>query len=380
MNKIVFRTDSRDKVYQQKFGQMVLLPDEMNVDTELYDDVQPIGDVKCTCYSVCDIAEDQQKREFDIVDLWERIPKNQFGADPRDPLAQAVKVGLLPKGQTDRVKDWKSYWSALQGARDPFDNVRSALVMSNSPVMCGTYWYSEWLNVPALGVMPIGQNTLNGHAYVVEGWKQVNGEPMLIVEAWVGRKMYMPRNVFNEAMKPYGMQAWVLSTSEIDARREKTILETIKDVCINVIILMKQLLLVKKSEAGENIIVPKPQEVYNEVKESMKSKLNDFCLAIRDYEGKPGDLNYRNNNPGNIRGRDGKFLKFKTMEEGFEYLKAYVKRASVGEHRAYKKGCTIAEFFKVYAPSSDNNNPDAYAKWVAKRINETVNTRVVDIL
>lgn len=130
----------------------------------------------------------------------------------------------------------------------------------------------------------------------------------------------------------------------------------------------------------DNSVEVKPQEVYNEVKESMKSKLNDFCLAIRDYEGKPGDLNYRNNNPGNIKGRDGKFLKFKTMEEGFEYLKAYVKRASIGEHRAYKKGCTIAEFFKVYAPSNDNNNPDTYAKWVAKRIGETVNTRVVDII
>lgn len=130
----------------------------------------------------------------------------------------------------------------------------------------------------------------------------------------------------------------------------------------------------------DNSIEPKPQEVYNEVKESMKSKLNDFCLAIRDYEGKPGDLNYKNNNPGNIRGRNGNFLKFATMEEGFDYLKAYVKRAATGEHRAYKNGCTIAEFFKVYAPTGDNNNPDAYAKWVAKRISETVNTRVVDII
>lgn len=377
--KIIFRTDSRDKVYQQKFGQTILLPDEINVDSTLIDDVQPIGDVKCTCYSTCDIAEDQQKREFDIDDLWARIDKNQFGADPREPLGQAVSQGLLPKGQGQRVKDWKSYWSALNGVRDNFDNVRSALVMANSPVMVATYWYSEWLNIPALGVMPIGQNTLNGHAYVVEGWKQINGEPMLIVEAWVGRKMYMPRSTFNDCTKHYGMQAWVLSTSEIDARRQKTILETIKDACINVIILMKQLLLVKKTEAGEEIIPPvtPPERPKPPV---VESKLEALCLAIRDYEGKPGDLNYRNNNPGNIRGVDGKFLKFKTMEEGFDYLKKYVKRAATGEHKAYKKGCTIEEFFKVYAPTGDNNNPDAYAKWVAKRIGETVDKRVVDII
>lgn len=286
--KIIFRTDSRDKVYQQKFGQTILLPDEINLDSTLIDDVQPIGDVKCTCYSTCDIAEDQQKREFDIDDLWARINKNQFGADPREPLGQAVSQGLLPKGQGQRVKDWKSYWSALQGSRDNFDNVRSALMMANSPVMVATYWYSEWLNIPALGVMPIGQNTLNGHAYVVEGWKQINGEPMLIVEAWVGRKMYMPRSTFNDCTKHYGMQAWVLSTSEIDARRQKTILETIKDACINVIILMKQLLLVKKTEAGEQIIPPvspKPPVVEPKYDWSTPTTSKKSVRIICDEEG-----------------------------------------------------------------------------------------------
>lgn len=131
-----------------------------------------------------------------------------------------------------------------------------------------------------------------------------------------------------------------------------------------------------------DVVAPvKPAEVYAEVKEALKvSKLDELCLAIRDYEGKPGDLNYRNNNPGNVRGRNGKFLKFTTMEEGMNYLKDYVRRAATGEHRAYKKGCTLLQFFKVYAPSNDNNNPDAYAKHIAKRLGVTVDTRVVDII
>lgn len=111
-----------------------------------------------------------------------------------------------------------------------------------------------------------------------------------------------------------------------------------------------------------------------------KDLLTEFCLAIRDYEGKPGDLNYRNNNPGNIRSKEGPFMKFKTMDEGMAYLKEYVKRAARGEHRAYKIGGTIKDFFHVYAPTLDNNNPDKYAEWVAKRIGVDVNFKIIQLL
>lgn len=381
MKTLLLREDSRDKVFKQKFGQVVTLPEEYNADSSLFDDIQPLGDVKCVCYSTCDIAEDQQKREFDILDLWQRIPSNQFGSDPRDVLKEAVSNGLLPKGQTERVKDWKSFWDTKGGLRDVFDNVRSGLYMSQSPVMCATYWHAEWLNVPAFGVMPVGKTQLNGHAWVAEGWKMVNGEPVLIVEAWVGRKMYMPRNVFNEAMKPYGMQSWVLSTSEIDQKRQKTILEAIRDTLVNVVLIMKQLLWLKQADS----VVPKEpvKDTYTEVKEAVmekKDRLDELCYAIRDYEGKPGDLNYKNNNPGNLRSVQGPFLKFKTMEAGMNALRDYIRRVVTGKHRAYKSDCTLLDFFKVYAPSSDNNYPDKYAKYIASRLKVDISTRVKDLV
>lgn len=128
-------------------------------------------------------------------------------------------------------------------------------------------------------------------------------------------------------------------------------------------------------------ISPQPQQVYNEVKESMKKNLLDeFCLAIRDFEGKPGDLNYRTNNPGNIRGVDGKFLKFKTMEEGMAYLKDYVTRACTGKHKAYSPMFTLIDFFNVYAPAGDKNNPGEYAKWVANRIGVDVSFKIQNLL
>lgn len=274
---IIFKHDSRDKIYQQKFGQALDIPDEFNFDSNLYDNVQPLGDVKCTCYTTCDIAEDQDKREYDIIDLWSRISKDQHGADPREPLSEAVANGLLPINSTERIKNWKSYWRADVGDKDPFDNVISSLWLAQSPVGVGTYWHAEWLVVPQSGILPMGKTQMNGHMYSVEGVKIINGVKYLIVEAWLGKKLYMSREVFNEAMKPYGMQAWVLSTSEIDVKRKKSLLEKIRDLCINVIILLKQKLVLENPQAVKDTItkmepIKTPTDVLLETVESFIGK------------------------------------------------------------------------------------------------------------
>jgi len=375
--KIIFREDSRDKVFKNHFGQLLDLPDEVNFDTANYDDVQPIGNVQCTCYTACDIAEDQTNTIFSVDDLWGRIQYNQYGADPRDVFKEVVSNGLLPQGQTLRTKNWKSYWKADEGLKDKFDNVRSALMLSQSPVGCGTYWYSEYLNstemVDGMYILPVGKTPLNGHMYSIEGWKQVNGEPYFIIEAWVGKKLLMSRNVFNEAMKPYGMGAWVLSTTEIDAKRQRTVLEAIRDVCVNVIILMKQLLIVKQVDKPVEV---KPAVVYNEVKESLKPKMIEkWAKAIDKWEG-----NTFGNNPGNLKfspliqkfgGKKGKpgsdgghFAVFDTPEQGFKALCSFLELGCKNQLKSYKNARTITAFLKIYAGSP----PQGYIDGIIKDI------------
>ena len=74
------------------------------------------------------------------------------------------------------------------------------------------------------------------------------------------------------------------------------------------------------------------------------------------------------NNPGMIRSVSGPFIKFNTYEEGFEYLCDYLTRACTGKHAAYRKDMTVKQFFSVYAPTKDNNDPFKYAlditEWV----------------
>jgi hypothetical protein len=98
----------------------------------------------------------------------------------------------------------------------------------------------------------------------------------------------------------------------------------------------------------------------------------------------------QNSNPGNIRystyrsdlianfggtrpiGSKGDFMVFSSYQTGRNGLKAYIKAINAGAHSAYPVckdgGCSLQYFFSKYAPTSDGNNPDAYARIVANAI------------
>lgn len=116
----------------------------------------------------------------------------------------------------------------------------------------------------------------------------------------------------------------------------------------------------------------------------LKKKTNNlekFCLAIRDFEGKPGDLNYKNNNPGNVRCSPvgylpkygnvkcvNNFAVFPTYALGWEYLNNLVHFIAVS-HPTW----TILDFFKSYAPPSTNPTRK-YAIFIADRLGVPVST------
>lgn len=102
-------------------------------------------------------------------------------------------------------------------------------------------------------------------------------------------------------------------------------------------------------------------------------------------DGKPcpnGSVSWRNKNPGNCKGIDGKFKVFPTYEDGLKYLKDYIIRAATGKHGAYPKAgnTTLKEFFNIYAPSSDNNHPDLYASFVASKLAVGVDYPIKNLL
>jgi len=104
----------------------------------------------------------------------------------------------------------------------------------------------------------------------------------------------------------------------------------------------------------------------------------------------------QNNNPGNIRysefrknlivqyggpeacGSNGphpgsQYMVFSTYEEGRTALGVYLEAIAQGGHSSYlpvcqNGGCTLLEFFSIYAPYGDQNNPNSYSNYVANYI------------
>jgi hypothetical protein len=144
----------------------------------------------------------------------------------------------------------------------------------------------------------------------------------------------------------------------------------------------------EKEIVVQNPIATPPSPVIVKPMETT-SLLTKFCIAIRDYEGQPGDLNYRNNNPGNCRfssvgyssiygdvKKDSRgFAIFPTYELGFLYLTNLIK-----EKISANPEQSILQFFHIYAPSSDKNDPDTYASWVANQIGLSAQTHIKILL
>lgn len=118
--------------------------------------------------------------------------------------------------------------------------------------------------------------------------------------------------------------------------------------------------------------------------------IEKWAEGIQKFEGWfKGSRSYRNNNPGNIRyigqkraiGEDDKnFCIFKTYADGRQELIEMLLRAAEGRSRVYKPTMTLLDFFKTYAPSSDNNHPETYAAAVAKMIGVSIGTQIKELL
>ncbi len=121
-----------------------------------------------------------------------------------------------------------------------------------------------------------------------------------------------------------------------------------------------------------------------------KSLLNKWADAIQSFEGwYKGSKSYRNNNPGNIRfigqkratGQDSTgFCIFATYADGRQELIDLLTRAASGKSSLYSPNMTLIDFYNRYAPTSDNNYPEGYAKAVAKMMNISVYSKIKDIL
>lgn len=132
-----------------------------------------------------------------------------------------------------------------------------------------------------------------------------------------------------------------------------------------------------------NIIVNEPPK--KEMTET--KKIIAWANAIKEFEGwNPGSLSYRNNNPGNLRyspfeiGKNKNFSVFKTYDDGWKALLHQLQIAADGRSSVYKPGMSLLQFFKLYAPAHDDNDPDRYARFVADYIGVPPTTKIKELI
>lgn len=137
-------------------------------------------------------------------------------------------------------------------------------------------------------------------------------------------------------------------------------------------------------------VAPIPPPVVPEPAVITKATLLDLmCKAIESREGSiapcprfpTGTPAWRNHNPGNLRyagqaGSTGKdangFAIFATYQLGYEALRNQILLVAKGKSKVYPNPCTLAQFFAVYSPSTDGNDPTSYALEVAGKMKVSI--------
>ena len=120
-----------------------------------------------------------------------------------------------------------------------------------------------------------------------------------------------------------------------------------------------------------------------------KATLENLCLALRDFEGKPGDQNYRLNNPGNCRYNPTGYLKkygtvgrskngfaiFETYDLGWLYLREMIKN-QIKKNPTW----TLRDFIYNYAPPEDENPTENYGRFLGKRLGVDMSFPMKDLV
>jgi hypothetical protein len=101
-----------------------------------------------------------------------------------------------------------------------------------------------------------------------------------------------------------------------------------------------------------------------------------------------GSRSWRNRNPGNLRpipGQsvpvdDANYRVFERLSLGWDELRSDIRAKLAGSH-GLTDTSTLRQFFDIYAPSDDNNNPDKYASqvaaWLSRDLDATITAATV---
>lgn len=393
------RKDHRTYDFHKTFGSATSIPAEFNFDTSgIFPDQNADGFPNaCTAYTENDIASSEDKLGYYDDQPFTYNNTKMIGGlsgdvpvDHMDALKSGTVYGVKKKSESpdEALNHRRAPHFIVKKNPDYFDGLISALWIKQGGFSIGTPWLQVFNWVGSDGTIPdfaAPKTFLSGHCWEATGVKIVKGEPRIICKSWQGPSYgdrgycYFNRKQINDLLGCRGSGAFGQKhASPEDIKRvEMSIIE----VAFSYFKMLLEKILKNPELIQTSMPTPEPIPVPEPVLVPTAPTLVSFAKAIQEYEGwgVPGSIvngkhyplgtnSWRNRNPGNIRGRSGKFLTFVSEEVGFVYLCDYIKRAGNGTHAAYPKNCDINHFFSVYAPRGDDNRPELYAEWVAKKV------------
>lgn len=271
--------DPRDKRFRasQLFGAVTQFPDEYLVEPVIRDQNADRRATQCTAYAVTAIGEHEDGIEYShdyqfmkTLLAMGAAPDSQ-GADARWAFKVATTFGLLPKAdepsdmvrmkQADAAnpagwplaldaeakKNVKPAYLPAERAPDYFDGIRTLLMLGQAErrtVGMATQWSNDF-DAEVLPENPRG--LFWGHMYEACGWRQVNGEPYLVLNVWQGKRygkdglVLMSRPLCNSLMNALGAYAATLKDvpeGTIDELKQRQIanIEMALAFCWNLVI------------------------------------------------------------------------------------------------------------------------------------------------
>lgn len=403
------RKDHRDLSFPRTFGSVGTydFPATLNVDARLSMPDQNADGLPeaCTGYTTTDLESDVSKLLNKPIFTYAKtlMMEGKTGqydqpCDIRDSLRSAGVYGVQRTTETTDAQALQhrcgAYFNVIDSPDlDAFDDIRNAILTKRRSVSSGTPWFGEWEGIGSNGVIPTvytgNPDNLPWHNWKICGWVVIDGEPYLIGKTWQGSNYgdkgyaYFPRSVINSVMAISGTGAFTLADFDPnDPVALQTVKMEILDTVLSYLRMWVVALFAKKTAVVPSVDMSPSTEL--KAAPAAGATLEDFCLAIRDNEGAPGDLNYQNNNPGNCRcssvgyatmygnvlcveTKSGKFAKFPTYALGWLYLNNLVK-SRIHLYPNWTIYQFIADPTHGWSPAADGNDPENYAQFIGKRL------------
>ena len=397
-----------------KLGAIIKLPELSELPDEFILGLLPVenqagniaGDDLCSAFGSTLISEFQEGVE--LSPEWSFAASKElsgdvegFGQDMRTAMKVHQKYGAVEKSEAvipDKPRYFKNWDNALiekakkhkkeayvsvEGQYDFFDDIRASIWHYRSgkrAVALGVVWSWDLIDK----ILSLISNVGYGHFVVAVGWKKINGITYIVIQNSYGEgagengRHYISREVVNFFAERYGAMMFLDENPEKLKQQQWSIITKILDA-------MKKIL---ESMFEQTEIMKKEEEMIESISDEIPppvktSRIKDWAEAIKKMEGWfTGSRSYRNNNPGNIRNKDGDYLVFNTPQDGFDYFCDYLTRACEGKHEAYPMGgeTTLLGFMEIYAPADDQNDPDTYAHFIALRLGVEKTIKIKELL